>query len=400
MKVSIEQQNGLMKQNIRLMRRVFYWSPHINSQVATCKAVINSAYSLKRYSKIYEPYIINCFGEWDFFKKELDEKKINVINLFNIKINLPINGFLKSRIFYIIFSFLAILPLCRLIKKYRPEYFILHLIVIPGLISSLLFRDKTKFILRISGYPKLNFFRRTLWNLCSKNLSTIFSPTLNTIQLLQNNKVFKNKTLQFLEDPIIEISKINKQKNVDLVNFKKNSYIVSIGRLTKQKNFDFLINSFRLLSKKKNLKLLIVGHGELKKTLDKKINDLGLKNRVILTGYKENIFNYISNSKLFVLSSDWEDPGFVIIEAAACGKIVLCSKVQSGPLEFIGEDETCGFMYKKNDFDDFSKKINFVLDNLSSQSVKLKIYNAKKKAGNYTLFKHHQKLSNYLNYLN
>lgn len=382
------------------MRRVFYWSPHINSQVATCKAVINSAYSLKRYSKIYDPCIINCFGEWDFFKKELDEKKINVINLFNFKINLPINGFLKSRMFYIIFSFLAILPLCRLIKKYRPDYFILHLIVIPGLISSILFRDKTKFILRISGYPKLNFFRRTLWNLCSKNLSTIFSPTLNTIQLLKNNKVFKNKTLQFLEDPIIEISKINKQKNVDLVNFKKNSYIVSIGRLTKQKNFEFLINSLSNVLKETNLKLLIVGSGELKNKLKKRIQDLKLHNKIILIEYQDNVFKYIYNSKFFVLSSDWEDPGFVLVEASVCEKIILSSNVKSGPIEFIGEDESCGFLYKKNDLDDFSNKINLIINNLSSKQIKSKIYNAKKKSINYTLFRHSLKLSNYLNSIN
>jgi len=382
------------------MKKVFYWCPHINHQVATCKAVLNSAYSLKRYSKNFDPIIINCFGEWDYFKQELEKKNLKLINLFNFKINLPINGFFKSRLFYIVFSLIAIVPLYRLIKLKKPNYLILHLIVIPGLILSMLTKKKTKFILRISGFPKLNLFRKAFWSYCSKNLSIIFSPTKNTIKILIEKKIFHHKKIRLLEDPIIEIHKINKLKKENLPNFDRNNYLVSVGRLTKQKNFDFLINSFRLLSKKKNLKLLIVGHGELKKTLDKKINDLGLKNRVILTGYKENIFNYISNSKLFVLSSDWEDPGFVIIEAAACGKIVLCSKVQSGPLEFIGEDETCGFMYKKNDFDDFSKKINFVLDNLSSQSVKLKIYNAKKKAGNYTLFKHHQKLSNYLNYLN
>ena len=286
---------------------------------------------------------------------------------------------------------MAILPLYRLIKLNKPNYLILHLIVIPALILSMFSKQKTKFILRISGFPKLNLFRKTFWNFCSKNLSIIFSPTKNTIKVLKDKKIFKHKKIELLEDPIIEISKINKLKKENLLSFHKDSYLVSVGRLTKQKNFDFLISSFGLFTKDKNLKLLIVGSGELKKTLDKKIRDLGLENRVILTDYKENVFKYIYNSKLFVLTSDWEDPGFVIIEAAACGKVILCSKVQSGPLEFIGEDESCGVMYEKN---------NFVLENLNSQSVKLKIYNAKKRTNNYTLFRHSQKLSNYLNSLN
>lgn len=382
------------------MRKVFYWSPHINSQVATCRAVINSAYSLKRYSKIYEPFIINCFGEWDSFKKELEEKKINVINLFNLKINLPINGFLKSRIFYIIFSFFVIIPLYILIKKKKPDFLILHLIVIPGLISSIFSRKNTKFILRISGFPKLNLFRRILWNLCSKNLSAIFSPTQNTIQLLKNNKIFYQKKIQLLEDPIIEINKINKLKKENLINYEKNSYIVSVGRLTKQKNFDFLINSFNSALKENNIKLLIVGSGELKKKLCKKIRDLKLDDRIILTEYQENVFKFIYNSQIFVLCSDWEDPGFVLVEASVCEKIILSSNVQSGPIEFIGEDQSCGFLYEKNRIDDFSNKINFILNNLSSDQIKLKILNAKKKSINYTLFRHSLKLSYYLNSLN
>ncbi len=378
------------------MKKVFYWCPHINHQVATCKAVLNSAYSLKKYSKNFEPVIINCFGEWDYFKQELEKKNLKLINLFNFKINLPINGFFKSRLFYIVFSLIAILPLYRLIKLNKPNFLILHLIVIPALILSMLSKQKTKFILRISGFPKLNLFRKTFWNLCSKNLSIIFSPTKNTIKILNDKKIFKHKKIELLEDPIVEIRKINQLKKENLLSFHKDSYLVSIGRLTKQKNFNFLISSFGLFPKDKNLKLLIVGSGELKKTLEKKIKDLALENRVILIDYKENVYKYIFNSKLFVLTSDWEDPGFVIIEAAACGKLLVCSKVQSGPIEFIGKDESCGLLYRKNLSEDFFKKVNYALQNLDSDSIKLKILNAKKKSLNYTLFRHAKKLSNFL----
>ena len=99
------------------------------------------------------------------------------------------------------------------------------------------------------------------------------------------------------------------------------------------------------------------------------------------------------------MTSNWEDPGFVIIEAAICGKLIISSNVHSGPLEFIGKDENCGFIYKKNDFEDFSKKINFALKNLNQKSIKLKMYNAKKKANNYTLFRHSQKLLSHLSSL-
>ncbi len=382
------------------MKKVFYWCPHINQQVATCKSVINSAYSLKKYSKKFDPVIINCFGEWNYFKDELDKKNISLVNLFNFNIKLPINGFFKSRLFYIIFSLIAILPLLKLIKTNKPDYLILHLIVIPALFISSFFKINTKFILRISGFPKLNLFRKFFWNFFSKNLFMVFSPTSNTIQMLRKKKIFKKKKIELLEDPIIEISKINKLKRENLSEFKKDKYLVSIGRLTNQKNFKFLINSCSSFINENNLKLLIIGSGELKKNLNNKIKNLNLENNVILTGYKKNVFKYIYNSVMFILTSDWEDPGFVIIEAAASGKLVICSNVQSGPIEFIGDDEKCGILYKKNSFEDFQKKINIAFKNLSTPEYKLRIFNAKKKSLNYTLFRHSKKLSNYLISLN
>ena len=381
------------------MKKIFYWSPHINHQVATCKAVLNSAYSLQKYSKNFEPIIINCFGEWDYFKEELKSKNVKLINLLKLRIKLPINGFIKSRLFYLAFSLLAIFPLYRLIKQNKPDYFILHLIVIPVFILSTFSKHRTKFILRISGFPKLNLFRKFFWSLFSKNISTVFSPTKNTIKLLQNEKIFKGKNIKLLEDPIIEINKINKFKRDNLFDLKKNTYLLSAGRLTYQKNFSFLINSFNHLTKNKDLKLLIVGSGEQEKNLYNKIKKLNLEDKVILGGYKENIFKYIYNCKFFLLASEWEDPGFVIVEAAACGKLLVCSKVPSGPIEFIGEDESCGLLFKKNFSEDFSKKVNYALQNLDSDALKLKILNAKKKSLNYTLFRHSKKLSNFLDTL-
>ena len=54
------------------MKSVLYWSPYL-SNVATIKNVIKSALSLKKYSKIYKPIILDAFKEWqdydEIFKK-------------------------------------------------------------------------------------------------------------------------------------------------------------------------------------------------------------------------------------------------------------------------------------------------------------------------------------------
>ena len=148
-----------------MKKKIFYWSPHINEQIATVKAVVNSAYSLVKYDKDYEPLILNVFGEWNSLKSSLNEKNLNFKNLINLNMKLPINGFIKSRIFYIFLSLITLIPLYKFLKKEKPDYLIIHLITVPVLVLSFFFNFKTKFILRISGYPKLHFLRKFFWKI-------------------------------------------------------------------------------------------------------------------------------------------------------------------------------------------------------------------------------------------
>ena len=124
---------------------------------------------------------------------------------------------------------MAILPLLKLVKTNKPDYLILHLIVIPALFISSFYKINTKFILRISGYPKLNLFRKFFWNFFSKNLFMIFSPTRNTINLLREKKIFEKKKIELLEDPIIEISQINKLKRESLLEHENNYLFLNIS---------------------------------------------------------------------------------------------------------------------------------------------------------------------------
>ena len=69
------------------MKKNYFWSPHINSQIATLKSVSNSLNSLTRYEKKSKNFLINVFGEWD---------EHNFINVD--KIDLTSNKILKKKI--------------------------------------------------------------------------------------------------------------------------------------------------------------------------------------------------------------------------------------------------------------------------------------------------------------
>tara|TARA_A100001015_G_C14971449_1_gene705336 strand:- start:233 stop:1375 length:1143 start_codon:yes stop_codon:yes gene_type:complete len=378
-----------------MQKKIFYWSPHINEQVATVKAVLNSAKSLSKYESNFKPHIINAFGEWNNFSSELNLLKIPLIKIIDLKTKLPINGFLKSRIFYIFFSIIIFFPLIKILKKEKPEFVIIHLITIPVLFASIFLKD-IKFILRISGFPKLNLFRRCLWKLLSKNIFKIFTPTLITKDLLIKKKIFDKNKIFLLEDPIIEIRKITKLKKQEIIDIPKDTqFIISIGRLTRQKNFEFLIESYnKMKNELKNLKLLIIGSGEELDKLTKLIKKYHLGEDILIKDFKKNIFNYLDKAYFFIMTSNMEDPGFVIIEAAYCNKFIISSDVNSGPKEFVGNQKN-GFLYKKNNFLDFKEKIVKFL-NLSKKDLNETKIRAKIKTKNYTIFNHYRKLKNYL----
>ena len=323
------------------MKNIYYWCPFIGN-IATIKAVINSAYSLSKYSNNgFIPTIINSCGEWDRFNSTLNDKKIIVKKFKNIfSINTSTSGYFKSRITYIKIFLSCFFTLKNTLKKDEPEYLIAHLITSLPIFLYLIFNFKTKLVIRVSGKVKMNILRKILWKLCKKNISLITCPTQATQNdIIKLNLVEKSKVI-YLPDPIIEINEIFKQKNNNSTDIKiKKNFFVMIGRYTRQKNHLLAIRCFKELIKKNlDINLIIIGNGELKNEYLTEINYLNLENRIQLIDYQKNVSIYLSKSLGMISSSLWEDPGFVMIEAAACNTFIISSDCLNGPREFVGSD--------------------------------------------------------------
>ena len=372
------------------MKKIFYWSPYL-SNVATIRNVVNSAYSLTKYDKIsFRTYILDVFGEWATKKNELYQKKIDYLKISNLKINLPISGFLKSRFLSILIFISSIYPLLKLLKKEKPDYLIIHLLTSIPLVLLFFFNFETKFILRISGLPRLNFLRNFFWKTISKKITLVTCPSNETMDYIKKAKIFDEKKIVVLYDPIINNSTILKKKrnvSAEVKNLNKN-YILNIGRLTKQKNHTLLIDLFLHLKKiGKNHNLYILGEGEEEKFLKEKILRLNLQDRVFLLGFKKNIFPYILLSRAIISPSLWEDPGAVMIEAAFCNKIVLSSDCKNGPKEFLMHNKA-GYLFKNNNLSSLIDSFNELTTDSQKIIHKKKIL-AKINSKKYTLFNHY-----------
>ena len=377
--------------------KLFYWSPFL-SNIATVDSVINSINSLKRYGKKnkYRTFLIDASGEWEQkFEKILG---INIIKLYKKKYYefLPKGNFLKSRLSQLTIFICNFNPLRKLLIREKPDFLIAHLIISLPLILFFFFKFDTKLIIRISGTPKLNLFRRFFWKLFSKNVYLVTCPTNSTLQKLNELNIFPKKKLKLVYDPVLKVSAINMKKKEKLEDkLVGTEYILSIGRLTRQKNFLLLIEAFKeILKEYSNLKLVILGEGEERKKIEKLIKKLSLNNHIFLEGYKKNIFNYLHNCECYISSSLYEDPGFSLIESGFLNKFVIAADSKTGPTEILNSSNN-GLLFKNNDKNSLVYQY-LEFKKLSSEKLMNKKINLKKFSKNFSVFNHYKSMSKIL----
>ncbi len=210
-----------------------------------------------------------------------------------------------------------------------------------------IFENKSWFIKKLYRYL-------TSWSIKSSDLYTVSSKC--DYDFL--NKEFGSSNIQIRPNWVEK----NRYLEFDKRHDKK---IVSIGRLEKQKNFEYLIESF----KNSDFEIDLIGEGSLKREIDLCAN----KNNV-----KVNFFNKLSNSevlsllpnyKFFISTSNYEGNPKSVLEALSAGCIVFVSNIKNHT-EII-KDRVNGFVYetdKKNLNHIFHKRLNH--ENLDSISKK------------------------------
>ena len=378
--------------------KILIWAPFIN-KVGTTTNVVNSITALKTYSKKkeYSIDLLNVFGEWDNYNfKNLDINKIKLLNNKFI-LNSKKTGFFKSRFYMLLIFINSLVPLFKLLKKNEYDFVISHLITsLPIFLFSFL-NLKTKLILSIAGFPKLTIFRSFFWKLSRNKIYKIICPSYETKDLLLKSKIFLEEKIFVVKDPHINVKKIIfKKKDTDNEHIDKSKkFIISIGRLTKQKNYKFLLDAFfNILQMKKNINLLIIGEGEDRKEIELKIKKLNINENVKLLGYQDNIYKYLKNAYCYLSTSIWEGPDLAMLDSAFLNIPIICSDCRSGRKEFISNGK-CGYIFKTNNMDSFIIEFKKFI-NEEKNVLKDKLINSKKEVKNFTLFRYYTNMKNIL----
>ncbi|CAG7914655.1 CDP-glycerol glycerophosphotransferase family protein [Mammaliicoccus sciuri] len=134
-------------------------------------------------------------------------------------------------------------------------------------------------------------------------------------------------------------------KAVELPNPEFNNF-VNIARLSPEKNHEELIKSFvNVVKKHPKSRLYIIGDGPLKKKLNQLIVSLKMENNIFLLGFIENPFMFVNKCDCFILASNYEGQGMVVMEAQVLGLPVIGTNV-AGINSIINENN--GLLVEKN----------------------------------------------------
>jgi glycosyltransferase involved in cell wall biosynthesis len=138
---------------------------------------------------------------------------------------------------------------------------------------------------------------------------------------------------------------------------------VNVARMHPIKNHTSLVQAFCKLKKEIiNIKLILVGDGELESSIKEKVKELQLEKDVLFTGFVDNSIDFVNASDISVLTSFSEggSPPLVVLESAAVEKPFICSKI--GDIEETINEET-GFLVNPNSVEDIYVKMKNAYNN-------------------------------------
>lgn len=201
--------------------------------------------------------------------------------------------------------------------------------------------------------------------------------------IILNSKEFKKQFKELLNlksvciyNPL-DIKKIKKKSREKLIfpffnTNRKTIKILTVGRLTEQKDHLTILKACNKLLGKINFKLLIIGSGEKKLELLNFIKENKLSDKVKIIDFKNNVYKYIKNSDLVILSSKYEGLPNILLESIYLNKPIISTNCPTGPKEILLNGKG-GELFKIHNHNQLAYKIYKFYKNPSKLNHKKKI---------------------------
>lgn len=219
----------------------------------------------------------------------------------------------------------------------------------------------TKVIYTAHGFHFFKGSSKTSWiiyypveKFCSKYTDILI--TINNEDYDLATRKFKSKQVVYVPGIGVHTEEIkNLVVNKDAIRsqfgFSHNDFVfMSTGQISIRKNHEVIIRALAKINDN-HVKYLIVGFGEEEERLKKLVCSLGLQNRVVFAGYRNDVFRLLHSVDAFAFPSIHEGLPVALMEAMAAGLPIVCSKIR-GIVDLI-EDGHGGFLCDPYNVDEF-----------------------------------------------
>ena len=224
-----------------------------------------------------------------------------------------------------------------------------------------------------TGWSK-NFFKNLIFKILFKIPKKIIVNSKDFKSEI--DKKFNIKTKLIYNPLNIKTIKESSSQKLNF-NFFNNSKIkaINVARFTDQKDHITLLESIKyLVSKKIDIKLLIMGYGPNKKEILNYIKRQNLSKNIKIINFQNNPYKYMYKSNLFILSSLYEGLPNVLLEAMTLKKFIISSNCPTGPREIL-KNGSLGYMFQPKDSAALSKLIlKFYNNKIICKNISKKAY--------------------------
>ena len=170
--------------------------------------------------------------------------------------------------------------------------------------------------------------------------SAVVAASAGVARHLEHQLAMPDASVQVIYNPVISPSIVQKSQaevNHPWLQPSEPPVFLAAGRLAEQKDYPTLLQAFAQVRQHRPARLLILGQGPLRPTLENLVADLGLTDDVEMLGFVSNPYAYMRRAAAFVLSSRWEGLPTVLIDALACGCNVVSTDCPHGPQEILDQ---------------------------------------------------------------
>lgn len=246
--------------------------------------------------------------------------------------------------------------LSNLLKREKADIVVSMFCNDASFVPSLAKKNGAKSVLEIhfSRYKRLQYGRTGIWaiadNLRSKNDLRTVKRFDKFVVLTEEDKGYWGNLHNITVIPNARTFTVDTPATLD------SKTVIAVGRYNFQKQFESLIDAWKLLAKEfSDWTLRLAGDGEERTFLERRIADYGLQDKIILGPEKDMRSAYLGAS-ILAMSSRFEGLPMVLLEAQACGLPIVSYACKCGPKDVV-TDGVDGFLVEEGNVTDLADRL-------------------------------------------